>query len=390
MNKFIIFDLKCAVSNFFFSLVPKKKNLVLFTSWFGMKYIDNTKYVYEYLLEHSDYMAVWMTKDKNIYNQLKQEGKPVEMFNSLRGIILQLRAQAVFSTVQFADYNPFLLTRCLYIDLGHGHPIKDPGGVIHNPAAIHVYQKFFERVSYYMIAASSYTKAHRQITKNLPDDNIIVSDFARNDVFVDETLRIGKNPLVEKIKNGRKAIVYMPTHRNDGKTPMHMTEILPLRQIQEICERNNYVFILKKHYYHRNEKEDFSQYENIFDITNADDIDAQVLLWQADALITDYSACYVDYMLLKRPILFYQYDLDFFSVNVRSLLTDFKKINIAPVAVSKDELCCVLEKLYDNDYLYIENRMTFAKERYFDNIVQENGRAKIKKILDQLINKHNG
>lgn len=390
MNKFIKFDLKCAISKFFFSLVPKKKKLVLFTSWFGMKYIDNTKYVYEYLLEHSDYLAVWMTKDKNIYKQLKQEGKPVELFNSLKGVLLQIRAQAVFSTVQFSDYNPILLTNCLFIDLGHGHPIKDPGAVVHNTSAIHTFGKYFERVHYYSIFTSSYSKANRQITKNIPDDHIFISDYARNDVFIDEKLRNGKNYIVDKIKGDKKAIVYMPTHRNDGQTTMYLNDILPLNKLQEICEKKDYVFIIKKHYYHRNEIEDLSMYDRIFDITNEQDIDAQVLLWQADALISDYSACYVDYMLLKRPVLFYHYDFEYFNNSVRSLLTDFEKLDIAPIAYNGDQLCLALNHLFENDTDYLERRMHFAKERYFDNLIQDNGRDKVKNILDQLMTQFYG
>ena len=388
MNKYLIFDLKCDISKFFFSLIPKKKKLVLFTSWFGMKYIDNTKYVYEYLLEHSDYKAVWMTKDKLIYNQLKREGKPVEMFGSLRGIILQLRAQAAFSTVQFSDYNIKYLTNCLFVDLGHGHPIKDPGSVVHDPDALHEYKKYFERVYFYAIVASTYVKEHRQITKSIPDNNIIVSGYARNDVFFDAGLRVGKNEIVDKIKNGRKAVVYMPTHRNDGKELMSMDTILPLKKIQSICEKQGLVFIIKKHYYHRNETEDLSMFPNIFDITGEEEIDPQVLLCQADALISDYSACYVDYMLLKRPILFYQYDYERFTSKVRSLLTNFEDIKIAPVSYTKGQFCSDLDKIFNGDIDYLERRMIFAHDYYFDNLDERNAREKVKKELDALMQKY--
>lgn len=389
-NRYWKFDLKCALSRFLFSLVPKKKNLVLFTSWFGKKYIDNTKYVYEYLLDNSDYNAIWMTKDQNIYRQLKKEGKPVELFSSLRGKLLQIRAMAVFSTVQFSDYNPLFLTKCIYLDLGHGHPIKDAGSNVHNKSHIYKYQKYFERVHYYSIVSSTYSKRNRQITKNLPDSHIFVSDFARNDVFIDEKLRTGKNKIIETIKGGRKAIVYMPTHRADGKEPMFLHTILPLKEIQEICIKKNYVFIVKKHYYHSSEEEDLNDFDRIFDITNEKDIDPQILLCQADVLISDYSACYVDYMLLRRPIIFYHYDYDYFSNNIRSLLYDFKDINIAPIAYSKKQLCSIISNVFDKDKEYIDRRMEFANRTYFDNLIQSDGREKVKIILDKLMSKYFG
>ena len=35
--------------------IPKNYRLILFSSWFGDRYADNTMYLYEYLLEKGDY-----------------------------------------------------------------------------------------------------------------------------------------------------------------------------------------------------------------------------------------------------------------------------------------------------------------------------------------------
>ena len=50
-----------------------------------------------------------------------------------------------------------------------------------------------------------------------------------------------------------------------------------------------------------------NNYENIYDISNTV-FDAQFLLSQADILITDYSSCYIDFLLRCKPIIFFQYD----------------------------------------------------------------------------------
>ena len=372
------------ILNFCLSMIPKKKNLVLFTSWFGQKYIDNSKYVYEYFLSNSDYQVVWMTKNKQIYDMLRKEGKPVAMFHSVRGLWLQVRAKAVFSSVQFSDYNVWLLPRCLYIDLGHGHPIKSPGEIAVDGTSAHEeYRIKAERVNYYAIVAGEKTKREYEVVP-VSQDHVFISDYARNDVFIDEQLRIGKNEVIDNLKRGRKAIVYMPTHRSDGHVIMAMDKILPLREIQEYCEKNNYVFIIKKHFYHRNEVEKLEEYENIFDVTSIDDIDPQVLLYQADMLISDYSACYVDYMLLKRPVVFYQYDLNEYNNSQRSLYYDFDKLEIAPVIHSKEGLVPAIAELVTKGDSYLARRMQFAQQNYFDNIIQENGRAKVKTIFDKL------
>lgn len=371
------------------SCIPKQKGLLLFTAWFGEKYIDNTKYVYEFFLKYSDYSPVWMTRNRVIYEKLKKEGKPVEMFSSFRGKWIQVRAQAVFSSVQYTDFNTWLLRNCLYVDLGHGHPIKDPGDVGRPSYMRSVYSMITSRVFYYTIVASTKTKKNYNVV-DIPQEHIFVSDFARNDVLIDKSLQLGKNLVIDEFKQRRKAIVYMPTQRSGGEVRMHLPEILPLGSIQEYCEKNDVVFIIKKHFYHRNEKEDLSAYPNIIDVTNIDDIDPQVLLCQADMLISDYSACYIDYMLLKRPILFYQYDLEQFNSKERKLYYNFEELNIAPVVYKKSDLVGYIDNIFKNGDHWLKRRMVFAQENYFDNIEQKDGRKKVKEIFDSLYNNYFG
>ncbi len=383
-TKYLIRKVLFRITGFLVGLVPKKKNLVLFTAWRGEKYIDNTRYVYEYLLTNSSYNVVWMTNNTRIYNTLNEEHKPVCMFNSLRGVLLQIRAEAVFSTIQFADYNCWLLSRCIYIDLSHGHPIKDPGSDIISKRSRELQKLVTDKIDYYAVVASTKTKRNYTVV-DIAKDNIYISDFARNDVLFDKKLQIGKNTIVDSFKKGRKAIVYMPTQRSAGNKQMKMDVILPLNDIQKFCEQNNICFIIKKHFYHRNEIEELSQYSNILDITNVEDIDPQVLLCQTDILITDYSACYIDYMLLKRPLIFYHYDIKEFIKTERTLYYDFEKIQIAPVVYSKQGLVPVMSRMINSEDEYLNRRMRFAQENYYDNINHNNACKKIKDILDNLM-----
>lgn len=385
--KYILRTVLYYCTNFFLGLFPKKKKLVLFNAWFGQKYFDNTRYVYEYLINHSDYKALWLTRSEDVFLQLKRDGKPVAKVNSLKATWSQIRAQAVFSTMQFSDYNTWLLSKCIFIDLSHGHPIKDPGHLMRNHYDRLVTKSFLNRNYYYAIVSSNFSKSHYHDAIDIPDSHIFISDFARNDVLFEESLRRGKNEVIDQIKGNRKAIVYMPTHRSEGKIVMNMNDLLPLADIQSFCEKNNYVFLIKKHYYHSNEVEDLDSYPSIFDITN-EEIDPQVILFQADMLISDYSACFIDYMLLKRPIIFYHYDFDYFTKKERTFYIDFKKIDIAPIAYTKEDLLkAILEAAVQEDS-YLERRMRFAQETYFDNIDHSNACQKIKVILDGLMQRY--
>lgn len=372
----------------FFKIIPKQNNLVLFSAWFGEKYIDNTKYLYEYLLDDPSLCVVWITRNPSVYNMLKEKRFPVAKASSLKGIWLQLRANVCFSTVQFYDFNCWLVNNCIFIDLGHGNMIKDPGSIIHNEYAKRIQQHHLSNMHYYAVVPSSYAKHYYKQIVDVDDSHIIISDFARNDVFIDAKLRIGKNSIIESYSQKRR-IVYMPTHRSDGKRELCLEKILPVYEINELCERTNSVFIIKKHYYHRNENADFSSYPHIIDISKNDDIDPQVLLFQADILITDYSSCFIDYLLLNRPIIFYQFDYNYYINNERSLFIDFEKENFAPVIKLKEQLVSIIEEVINRGNVdYLENLKNITR-LFFDNPVQSGGRKMDSELLKDLIKKYN-
>ena len=119
-------------------------------------------------------------------------------------------------------------------------------------------------------------------------------------------------------------IVYMPTHRKEGKQKIDCSLIFDLNRLDQFCEKNNSVFIIKKHYYHENEPK-VKGYKNIVDITNLN-IDPQQLLLSTDILISDYSGSYIDYLLLNRPILFYNFDFDDYKATDRDMYFDYQDV----------------------------------------------------------------
>lgn len=372
--------------SFIEKFVPKDDHLVLLTAWLGEKYIDNTKYVYEYLQSYPEYRAVWLTRKEEIYNSLKSLGCPVAKFNTLKSVFLQLRAKVIFSSIQFSDFNIWLINKCVYIDLSHGHPIKDPGQDHFTEEYKLLTSLILKKLDYYTIVASDFAKSKYSQVVDIPLEHVFISDFARNDVFIDSKLREGKNSVITSIAKEKRVIVYMPTHRAMGANRMCMDEILPLKEIQDYCEKSNALFVIKKHFYHRHEVENLSEFDRIIDITGVDDIDPQVLLYQADALITDYSACYIDFLLLHRPLLFYHYDYDEFVAHERTIYLSFDNMHIAPIAKTKADLLDSLNSLFSdsNDSYQIE-RDKFA-HTYFNNLHQENGRKKVVEIMQSLLN----
>lgn len=366
-------------------LIPKDKKLVLFNSWFGAKYADNCKYVYEYLLDNSEYHVYWLTKNDDIYRQLQSDGKPVLKYGSLKAIWKQMRCVAACSSVQFSDFNQWCLGGSILLDLNHGYPFK--GNNMENHRLNELKHKaLLKHLKYYAIMTSQFCKNHYEAVKLKPEQ-IIISDFARNDVYFDSKLRDGKNLNVESIKHGRKAIVYMPTHRSDGKVFFDTHKILPLDEIDQLCELYGWEFIIKKHFYHRNEREDFTKFSHIHDITNDTTIDSQVILNQADVLISDYSSSYIDYLLLDRPLILYHFDWDEFQKKERGFYIPFENLDFCPKPHTKGQLLAELNNICTSEKDdYADKRHAFVPT-YFESTGISEGRKKTKQILDNLIEK---
>ena len=372
-------------------LIPKEKNLILFSAWFGQKYLDSSMYMYEYLLSNNQFSVFWFTRNKEIYMHCIKENKPVVYANTIKGVWKQIRAEMLVSSVQISDFNNWFMAKCIYFDLGHGFPIKSSG--FEQPEVTKRYISYFKFVTkdikYYMDASSFVTMNICRRAWNIDSDHIVFCNKARTDVFFDNDLREGKNVIIEtflKTSKARKTIVYMPTHRSCGVVNMNMNQLLDLKSIQDLCIKNNAIFLIKKHFYHREEKEDFSNYSNIFDITN-EFIDPQVLLYQADILISDYSAAYIDYLLLDRPILFYAYDLENFLTSERDLYFKFEDNNAGYKPKNACELVNCLSEICSSwdDQKHYKGRKEL-RLRYFDSDVPVgNAREDVAKIIEHML-----
>lgn len=370
-------------------LIPKNNNLILFTSWFGEKYADSSMYLYEYMLKHSKYSIWWYTVNDQVYKDLIEAQKPVVHGKTLRGIWLQIRAKVLITSVQMDDFNPMFYFGAILLDLDHGFPVKQVGFL--RPQATDSWKSIQllmrKGISFYLTASSPYCIEQVCAAYEATTSQVIYVNKPRIDALFDTELQKGKNINVNNIKNGRRAFVWMPTHRSSGKISMDITKIVDLEAIQILCEKHNVVFIIKKHFYHRHEISDLSRYPNIYDLTNDTTIDTQILLSQADVLISDYSACYIDYLALNRPIILFCYDLEEYLKKERGLLLPFEENTAGDIIKTNKELLESMIRIINDpiDSNFASGRLN-ARNRYFGpNIEFGTSRAKVKEIIDQLI-----
>jgi CDP-glycerol glycerophosphotransferase len=103
--------------------------------------------------------------------------------------------------------------------------------------------------------------------------------------------------------------------------------------------------------------------------------DPYPLLQLSDSLITDYSSIYFDFLLTKKPIIFFPYDYEEYLVESRELYFDYEKYTPGvKVKSMKDlEVALLAEDRYEKERLALKNIVfddstCFASERLYKEI----------------------
>lgn len=343
-------------------LVPRSKKIYVFGAWLGEKYADNTRALFECAQKRKNICAIWISKNKEVVEEVRNLGYEAYYYTSLKGIAVQLRAKYVFVTNGISDVNHAFLGRAIFINLWHGVPLKKIGyddeyernwdsiprkirdGIVNVPLGREYVVATSETI------ANIYESAFRK-----PKEQILCLGQPRNDVFF--------KPREKRWFEGKKVILYAPTHRKEGKEIMALSKLFQLDKWNAFCEKYDYYLVIKKHFYHKEEQEHLEQYPRIMDVTG-ESYDTQLLLMETDILITDYSSIYIDYMLLERPVLFYAYDYEAYLKEDRQMYFSYEQVTPGIIATNNSQLLEEVENFVKNKTYHSEKRQNILNLFY--------------------------
>ena len=289
---------------------------------FGLKYSDNPKYFYEYVLaEEPRIRAIWITKNHDVYEVLLEKGVEVYMAYSMYGLYHQLTSLCFVSSVNSRDFAVGTSSpKNYYLQLWHGAPIKHIGADV----KVRFHEKFLN-------------VARSKLTDNY---SLIISPYAYFSGFFQsafplqkEKVYVAKYPRCDhlNIEDKKKSevsdfiMLVAPTHRDEGKSS-GARNVSILRQLvaqSHWFELNNVKVIFKPHFY---ESKYFKQ-ELLTDRVIVDfDTDINMLFEGVDGLITDYSSVCFDFHYTGKPIVFLQDDLDVYIREQRDLYFSLNEI----------------------------------------------------------------
>ncbi len=193
-------------------------------------------------------------------------------------------------------------------------------------------------------------------------DAFKVAGSPRLDGFLDEDrIEDAKKRILERypfIEN-KRVIMFAPTYRGAGERDAYYDESrLDLGRWAELCRNGekSSVILIKMHPFIEKKVDIPEEYRDvIYDVSDYPDINE--LYYLTDVLITDYSSDYFEFALMRKPILFYGYDLDTYQL-LRGVHQDIRENAPGKVCETFSGLCEAIER-EDFD---IEKTERFADE----------------------------
>lgn len=310
----IIYGALCAA-------VPVRPRTVLFCAYGGKSYADSPKAIYEAMCRsHPDWHFVWAVRDVQKHAFLKENANTRLVRFGSKDYYKALAASECWVLNTMVDDFVFPKKGQTYLQCWHGTPLKKIGfditytdnamntlGEVHRRYRIDA-KKFTYLLAPSAFAAKCFTSCW-DLKKAKRENAILTAGYPRNDFLANHTpedaARIKK---ALGIQNGKKVVLYAPTWRDNQHGESGYTFALPLDFDRLQSEIGRDCVVLFRAHYLVAAQFDFARYKGfVIDVSGWDDISELYIV--SDLLMTDYSSVFFDYANLKRPMLFYMYDL---------------------------------------------------------------------------------
>lgn len=348
-----------------FAKFPRQSRVIVFESFHGKQYSCNPRAIYEYMKDqYPEYTFYWSLNKMSIplvsHHQL-----PVLPRFTFKWIYTMATAKYWVINTRMPRWmqKP---EGTIFLQTWHGTPLKKLGLDIEDVkmpgTTTELYRKnFINETSRwdYLIAPNSYS---RDIFRTAFAYNgmMIESGYPRNDVLYTQNQPSKVSFLKSQmgLPADKKVILYAPTWRDDEYIEVGKYSFQLKLDLHEMKERlgDDYVLLLRMHYLIA-EHMDLTGFEDFaYNMSGYEDIRDLYLV--SDVLITDYSSVYFDYANLKRPVIFYTYDLEKYRDSLRGFYVDFEQTAPGPLVSTTEQVINEVQSVH------VSHQIDEFNERY--------------------------
>jgi CDP-glycerol glycerophosphotransferase (TagB/SpsB family) len=191
-------------------------------------------------------------------------------------------------------------------------------------------------------------------------DRILETGSPRNDAFFRDKFEDFHQHLKNEFIDA-KIVYYLPTFRNH-KSAVSLFDLSDFdrSKLEKFLNKENIVLISKGHFVDNKlvEENFHGKHSRLIHLVNDQVDDINLLLKDADALITDYSGAYFDFLLTERPIIFAAFDYEAYVSESRELYFNYAEIVSGPIVKNWTELYHAMCFLWEED-----NKLLSSKDK---------------------------
>lgn len=285
-------------------IVPKEhKSILIYCANDDLN--DNSEALYKYLIENRYFQEYKIFCSLNNYRSYTSPalGK-VKFISAYAGVWRYMKSGYVFYSMGKLPIKP--TEKQMVINLWHGIPCKSIGKLSH----LNNGKEFYFS---YICASSEFYRPIMAKAFGCPEENVCICGEPKTDRLY----------AVQKIESKNKIVLWTPTFRQSeylGYNDSQSSSLLPLiddtdwEELNEVAKSINIKIIVKLHGAQNINSFTEKLYSNLEiysdNAFHRYGYNLYDFLAQSDALLTDYSSVYLEYLLMNRPIGFTLNDID--------------------------------------------------------------------------------
>ncbi|HEX5314678.1 MAG TPA: CDP-glycerol glycerophosphotransferase family protein [Gammaproteobacteria bacterium] len=347
-------------------LVPRDPRRWLVIGREHGRFLDNAKYFFIWMQQNTaDEVTVsFLSERRRAVRDLRAAGARAVSYPGLRAFFALLRSQTVVvDTVDPIEHGRLgFLRGARLVQLWHGAPLKQVERPLYlrqlaatgalARSLLRLYKRIIRRYrpSDVLVSTSTYFTerafgpcfaARRIVATGYPRNDIVLSGEGYSPALVNINVdQRAADTLARHRAGGGRVVLYAPTFRADMRSPFENGTI-SLARWSAHAKAHGYVLLLKLHP-SMQARSLLAALPSV--IALAPESDVYPMLRDTDAMVTDYSSIFFDYLLLDRPIVFFVYDRKRYASEDHGFLFDYDEMTPGPKVESADELFAAIER----------------------------------------------